>query len=280
VTPFYQYEFISPAPLYARVKEELNSWFDTGMADDLLFPLWVDDCLRKLGKGSYPIRHQVLVLDDFQSPLPENFLSVREAWLCVEADMAYRQPSSVYYVGKEWAYNLSNTDCDPAPEGCVDVYYKGTRELLMRFSKQYLLTPGTVAVRENCALDCANFGQTGPDKFDIRDGKFQTNFRSGTVYLNYYAQETDDCQNQLIPDNVRIFTYLEKYLKYKTWQKLADNSSDEGAQRRLDGKASEAKHEADEALILAFTEIKKQTLEQKARALKRQNQRLNRFNIR
>ena len=52
---YYKYSFISPEPLYATVKEELKSYFDTGAVDDLMFGTWTDKALRKLGKSSYSI---------------------------------------------------------------------------------------------------------------------------------------------------------------------------------------------------------------------------------
>ena len=33
---YYKYDFVSPEPLYATVKEELKSYFDTGAVDDLI----------------------------------------------------------------------------------------------------------------------------------------------------------------------------------------------------------------------------------------------------
>jgi hypothetical protein len=36
--------------LYATVKEELKSYFDTGAVDDLLFPTYVNKCLSNLVK--------------------------------------------------------------------------------------------------------------------------------------------------------------------------------------------------------------------------------------
>jgi hypothetical protein len=60
---------------------------------------------------------------------------------------------------------------------------------------------------------------------------------------------------------------------------MADNTTDEGLRNFLDAKQKEAKAHSDEAKIIALTEVKKETVHQKAARLARQNQRLNRFNI-
>ena len=79
---YYKYNFVSPEPLYATVKEELKSYFDTGAVDDLLFPTYLDKCLKKLGRTTYVISEQVLFIEDFEARLPDNFHAVREAWMC------------------------------------------------------------------------------------------------------------------------------------------------------------------------------------------------------
>jgi len=70
---YYKYNFISPEPIYSTVKEELKSYFDTGAVDDLLFPTYLDKCLRKLGRTTYVISEQVLFIEDFEARLPDNF---------------------------------------------------------------------------------------------------------------------------------------------------------------------------------------------------------------
>ena len=55
ISNYYKYPFESPEPLYAKIKLELKSYFDTGAVDDLLFPVYIKYCLDKLGRLSYDI---------------------------------------------------------------------------------------------------------------------------------------------------------------------------------------------------------------------------------
>ena len=95
---YYKYNFISPDPVYATVKEELKSYFDTGAVDDLLFPTYLDKCLKKLGRATYVIQETILDVVDFEARLPDNFISVREAWMCSEdtSNYPYQTPNSFY----------------------------------------------------------------------------------------------------------------------------------------------------------------------------------------
>jgi len=92
---YYKYNFVSPEPVYATVKEELKSYFDTGAIDDLMFPTYLDKCLRKLGRTTYIISETVLHIEDFEARLPDNFFAVREAWLCTDvAGYPYQSANS------------------------------------------------------------------------------------------------------------------------------------------------------------------------------------------
>jgi hypothetical protein len=94
---YYKYNFVSPEPIYSVVKEELKSYFDTGAIDDLLFPVYLDKCLRRLGRSSYKIVPVILDVFDFEARLPDNFYAVREAWLCAEMPLRpYQSPNAFY----------------------------------------------------------------------------------------------------------------------------------------------------------------------------------------
>lgn len=94
---YYQYSFVSPSPIYATVKEELKSYFDTGAIDDLMFPTYLNKCLEKLGQATYHISEEALVIEDFQARLPDNFYAVREAWMCTEIPLRPYQDASSFY---------------------------------------------------------------------------------------------------------------------------------------------------------------------------------------
>ena len=247
---YYKYNFISPESVYATVKEELKSYFDTGAVDDLLFPTYLDKCLRKLGRSSYVISEDILDISDFQARLPDNFIAVREAWMCTEIPLRPYQDSTSFYsqASSQTTIQISpltiggtpcvNAACQDAactgtcmPE-LIQAVYKTNQSVARGIAKSYLLKPGNISARSNCSVEYTNAwqfasvapsvheftpGSAGYDSFDIRDNKFVTNFRCGVVHLIFYVTEYDCTGNQMIPDNYRIKEFIEHFIKYKVF---------------------------------------------------------------
>jgi hypothetical protein len=303
---YYKYNFISPEPIYATVKEELKSYFDTGAVDDLLFPTYLDKCLRKLGRTTYVISEQLLFIEDFEARLPDNFHAVREAWMCAHVSGNPSPSATSFYsqaannttiqispltIGGSSCNNPScqNPNCNNScmPE-LVQAVYKTNNEIATSYRYDYLLKPGNISTRKNCDVQYTNdwnsyeppIGEFTPgsstyDSFDIRDNKFVTNFRNGVIHLLFYATEYDDIGNQLVPDNYRIAEFVESFIKYKVFEVLTNQTNDETF-NQLQQKLGYYKQLHDEAFIMADIEIKKQTSSQKQRRIKKD---LNRFNM-
>lgn len=294
---YYKYNFVSPEPIYSNVKEEFKTYFDTGAVDDLLFPTYVDKCLRKLGKSSYIIIEEVLHIEDFQARLPDNFYAVREAWMCVDikgfpyrsANSFYSQASSVDTIqvspltigGKPCTNdNCSDASCDGSscmPER-IQAVYKTNNEINVNYQKGYLLSPGNISSHDNCSVDCKNIGSSSADSFDIRDNKFVTNFRHGLIHLVFYGIEYDSSQNQMVPDNYRVAEFIEAFLKFKMIELLTNQVNDETF-NQLSQKLVYYKQLSDEAYIMAEMEVKKQDANTKFRNIKRQKNSLNKYQL-
>lgn len=303
---YYQYNFVSPEIVYSTVKEELKSYFDTGAIDDLMFPTYVDKCLRKLGKSSYPISEKILDVENYEARLPDNFYGVREAWMCVEiksipyqsANSFYSQtsdPTTILISSLTTNANCANPDCTNSNcnGGCVpeliQATYKTNRTLNKTYKRQYLLKPGIISNHKDCqvgytgewdAYNNQGINQFAPgdasfDTFNIRGNKFVTSFKDATIHLVFYSTDFDSVGNQLIPDNYRVREYIEAFLKYKMFELLTNQTNDETFQQ-LQQKLVYYKQLSEEAFILANAEIMKQTVYQKQRKIK---ETLNRFNM-
>lgn len=302
---YYKYNFVSPEPIYATVKEELKSYMDTAAVDDLLFPTYLDKCLRKLGRATYIIAETPLFIEDFQARLPDNFYAVREAWMCAQVNGYPYQTANSFYsqAATQTTIQVSpltiqgnacnNPSCqEPLCEGTcmpemIQAVYKTNNEVAMVYQKQYLLKPGNISARQNCDVSYTNTwdnnypvsnftpGSSTYDSFDIRDNKFVTNFRNGVVHLIFYAQDYDSMGNQLIPDNFRIREYVEYFIKYKVFETLVNQINDETF-NQLQQKLVYYKQLSDEAFVMADIELKKQTVWEKQRRIVTG---LNRFNM-
>lgn len=281
---YYKYNFVSPEPIYALVKLELKSYFDTGAIDDLLFPIYTKDCLEKLGKGSYKILPTILNIEDFTSRLPDGFVAVREAWLCTSEDSSYQAANARYHQITTTSTRLDRPDvyCDVCNEcqnpDIVKAIYKVTNEVLFQVKRTHLLKPGNISVIDNCSFDCANIGSSSVDTFDIRDNKFVVNFRQGIVYMSYYVEELTEAGYQLIPDNVRVREFLQEYLKYKMFEILCNSATGE-EYKQLESKKLDYERKQAEKQVLAEIEMKKETTYQKQLAIKKLKRRLNKYHI-
>lgn len=303
---YYKYNFTSPEIVYSTIKEEFKSYFDTGAIDDLMFPTYLDKCLRKLGRTTYVISETTLFIEDFQARLPDNFYAVREAWFCTSVNGYPYQSANSFYsqAASQTTIQVSpvvsggvpctNAECTTGCPECmpnlIQAVYKTNNQVAVSYTKDYLLKPGNISVRSQCDVSYTNnwdFYEGAPplnqftpgsstyDSFDIRDNKFVTNFRTGIVHLVFYATEYDNGGNQMIPDNYRIREYIEAFIKFKMMETLTNQTNDETFQQ-LQQKLVYYKQQSEEAFIMADIEIKKQDVYAKQRRIKND---LNRFNM-
>jgi hypothetical protein len=304
---YYKYNFVSPEPVYAIVKEELKSYFDTGAVDDLLFPTYLDKCLRKLGRTTYPIVPTALFIEDFEARLPDNFYAVREAWLCTAINGYPYQSANSFYSQAASSTTIqvspvivSGNPCQDGSchqENCptcmpdlIQAVYKTNNTTAVTYRKEYLLKPGNISAKKNCEVEYTNNwefykespalhnftpGSSSYDSFDIRDNKFVTNFRNGIVHMLFYCTEYDATGNQMIPDNYRIREYVEAFIKFKVMETITNQTNDETF-NQLQTKLVYYKQQSEEAFIMADIEIKKQDVWAKQRRIKND---LNRFNM-
>jgi hypothetical protein len=268
---YYNYDFVSPEPIYAIIREELKSYMDAGEIDDLMFSTYVDKCLRKLGRSGYLIREKVLDVVNFTSDLPDDFYAVREAWFCtrVEGDI-YQSPTSRYNAISRYITLVSKDS-----------------SIRQVYLKKYLLKPGNISAVSSCDANYISnwkqYSQSIPDSssydsFDIRDGKFLTNFRRGIVNLIYYSFNKDIEGSQLGPNNYRVMEYIESYIKYKMFESLLNQVTDERI-NQIERKLQYYKQASDEAYILAEIELKKQTVWDKQRRIKRDMHRFDMYEL-
>lgn len=281
---YYKYKFVSPEPLFARVKEELKSYFDTGAVDDLMFPIWTNKCLSKLGRSSWKINQTLLFLDNFEAKLPPDYIAPREVWLtsCI-TPYEFRKPGAFYQqittvLNKPYDPCNPAVNCDPCNPDILTVVTKTTTDVTHSFTLKHLLKPGNIHIRQDCNVGCLNYSADGPDTFDIRDGKIITNFRSGDIFLIYYSEQRDESGYQLIPENYRIQEFIEAFLKQKVFEQLYNQITDETF-NQIERKYITYKQMADEAYIIADIEIKKKTIYEKAYAIRKEQHRFDPYII-
>lgn len=279
---YYKYNFVSPEPIFTEVKEELRSYFQTGVIDDVLFTRYTEDALKRLGRVSYKITENVFQLENFELKLPDNFEAVRELWLVTPHNRSFRLPNVCY----EQATVRVTPEIDRCNIGdaCAPkdfkITYKIQGKIIETFHCHHLLKPGNVHARENCSLDSLNFHSRAMETFDIINNKTKltTNFPEGMLYMVYYIKDYDDNDYQLVPDNIRVKDYLKAYLKYKCFENIYNNISDETI-NQVQAKFQYYEAKMYEAKVLAESELVRQTAEQQIRAVKSARHRFNKYQI-
>lgn len=316
MTPYYKMNFVSPNGLYAEVKQTLRSYFESGIVDDLLFPLWTDHCLKKFKMSAYKIEEILLPICGYQSCLPEGFHSVREAWAVKTTTVGpMSSPNSLYYRTDCRVTNIDDPcnecftgpsspyHCDDCKDGfpcdkctpfneamcnsCSQKYvvtHKQSGNIVLEFQFEYYLKPATNHACSMCHIGSPNLHPNVArfndcNSFDIRDGKMFVTFESGHVYLTYYSDAEDENQNQLVPDNEWVQDYIRKFLMYKSFEQVFHTTSDESF-NQSQAKMMFYKTEQEQAFIVAETELKKETPWEKAHQIAITRHRYDRFNFR
>lgn len=274
---YYKYNFVSPEPIFGAVKEELRSYFEAGAVDDLMFSGWMNRALKKLGRATNPILETILYQEDFESKLPPDFHAVREAWLCSEIEPWVQRPNAKY--DQVFCRITPVNECNPCLD-CVPEVLRVTYKSMesgpipeMKMRRIYLLKPGNIETKANHDLPLRNLNSSAPDSYDIRGNKFVTNLRKGIVHLVYYSEDFDGEGYQLIPDNYWIQEYVKRYLMYKIFLQLWNQTTDETF-NQIEKKMGFYKTAYEESWIMADIEIKKRTTDQVQRAIRRDAHRL------
>lgn len=276
---YYKQDFVDAEPFWAEVRERLSSYFNAGVVDDIMFPIWTDHCLKRFKKASFPIYEAVLTIDGYEACVPDDFNSVRELWACsVHFSDPIQSPSACYY----------QEDCriDPQLDACGECFepddscttrfmvtHKVTNKVVFSFTRSHLLRPGNMNAKNCCGDSCGNLYSQSYDTFDIINGKIITNVPEGSLHLVYYANTNG--KSTMVPDNFWVQDYIRKYLVYMCFQQMSDRITDETF-NQIQTKLIQAKQDSATAFILAETELKKQTAQEKVRQIQYSYNRFNR----
>lgn len=274
-------KYISPKGIYARIMEEMRSYFSSGGIDPLLFEIWTKDCIDKFENTYRPIEESVLDMYNHKCELPCNFHAVKEVWMTVTYDKGpVQSPHAFYYqtdcrissqadnvcsectpgyqcmTHAQQAVNLPSL-CDVPDEYIVT--HKVTSQVMFRFQVTVMLKPGNFRTIGKCGENCPNVDVWCEDTFDIIGNYLHTSFSRGTIYLAYYADyaevkedEGPDAGYYKIPDNDPFQKYLYHYLRFMIYQVLFDQSTDETF-KQMQLKRADAEQKLSDAYITART---------------------------
>lgn len=272
----YQYKFTNANVIFARIKEELSSYFESGLLDDSLLDIYTKDCIDHLGHGMLKISNTVLNLENGQSDLPDDFEGMREVWICTEDNTPYTLPGSTYQQQvlstsfKLW----ENVDvkCSPcqtcANPDIIQAIYRTRNTVLYSWKREKMLMPRPyISTSDKNSLI-----------YVIDNCKIVTPFDNGTLNLVYYVDADYSDGDLQIPNNYYIKKYIEEFIKYKLYFQLFNKVTDESF-NQVQVKMQMAKQLSDEAFIEASIEMKKDTTEKKIHRINKQRRELQKFEL-
>lgn len=289
-------KFVSPEPLYARIKEEMKTYFNTGQIDDLMFPVWTKDCIKKFKNTHLQQRVAVLDLFNYKAELPCDFRSMREVFICATYSKGpIKSPFTFYYqtdcrIGPqvESCSECDKPECTPDYESPVPfvgnvpqqfrITHKVNYHMDFTFTLKGLLKPGNLKTVRVCEADSPNLGANCMDTFDIINGSLVTSFPTGTVYITYYADPEMDNGYTEIPDAHEFHMYIYRYIRFMIYQQLYEQSADETI-NALKTKKDEAERMLGEQYILARNDAMGETAFDVQQAIKRSYNKHNKYRL-
>lgn len=244
--------YISSESIQARVREELRSYIYSGAIDDLLFNLWVADCIDKFEYTYLPIKECAMDMWNSRCELPCDFKAVREVWMCATFFKGPIVSPHVFYYQTDCRIGSAPAPADSCGECLIGdqcfppcqtptpvnlpslcdvpaefiVTHKVMQQLNFSFKVTGMLKPGNFRTIDRCHEGSPNRDVWCIDTFDIIGNYLHTSFREGTIYLAYYASkaEQDETGYYLIPDNDPFQKYVYYYLRYMIFQQMFDQS--------------------------------------------------------
>jgi len=274
---YYNYKFTDTKALYARIKEEFSSYFESGLLDDTLMDSYTVDCLEDIGKGSHKISHTLIKLEDNHAELPDDFYDIREVWISHLNHGEFELPGATYVQKmKDTAHKLwedVDVRCCPC-DSCanpnkVEAIYKVNRTILFSWERKKLLLPQPIMDIRSCR-----------DRYiyDVQDCKLVSPIQDGWLELVYYEDAYKGDGNLAIPDNFRIKRYIEEYLKYKLYFKLFNSVTDESI-NIIKVKYEEARQLYLRARDSAIAEARKLTMAKRIERMNAGTRKMNKYEL-
>lgn len=281
----YNYEWISPEPIIAEIKEELRSYFETGAVDDGLFPSYIDHCLRKIGDTMLETIEEIVPLKNKSAILPPGIVRLNDVFFVGNPNAPVKIPggSTTYQTTIETVTIDNSNELNPENPNVykeVRIIEKETNNLLYSFDSILRLRPSTIRAKNLCENDTFKMFYDIPYIYDVIGRILSCNFTEGSLLIRYKSYRKDDEGYPLVPDHVSMQDLLQYYLRYKLFEQLWNSVTDE-SYNQMQNKMQYYEQKYNEALIIARAEFMSQSfIQQKENTMLRRHRFRQNYNIR
>lgn len=218
-------EFKSCKNLFARLSRTFRTLIDANIVDDNDFYGYVSEVIKTLGISAYQENDEVLKIENGKVKLPCNFKSLHAAYKCGKFEIGknerHLQNISVFENDITCSTVIRNTrncelECkgDKVIERVEIKQYVNDNDYLHGWYKNPILLKLSPNVKQFCSDKCLNIGCKNFDEINIDNGYILTNFKEGTIYIQYYGFPLDIDGYPMIPDEQVIEKACEWYITY------------------------------------------------------------------
>ncbi len=213
--------------LMAIVKNDFSKFDNEGLIDEGRLIKTVMACNHRLGIGIREIREIAIVVNEFQAELPLDFEKLYYAAALEVSN------SMVTSMRNPWDNSFDQdiiyeANLDRASLGCVDNYTvnvkRETQTTVHQHGSWIELNVDKSTANDFCHIDSPNKKGRGRYTIEIKDGKLETPFRTGTIYIMYIGTMMDHEGNITFPFHPIITPYYEWSLKEKILTDAVFNS--------------------------------------------------------
>jgi hypothetical protein len=227
--------------LIAEIKSDFSKYSDAGLIDENAIYRDIVLALKKFGNDLTELQETVVDVKDSYGVLPDSFFSLYAAYLCEPAyyktsDIEYHDLQQSYFyrerVESSSKWNECESCCEVKEEKIIkeNLYFKrGKAEFY--YQNPTLLSLGKTFKKSACHDKCRNkLVKDNPNEIVIYGTTLQTNFKEGSVYMQYYGLPMNENGSIDIPETKNGFleTYLEYHLKRRLAERLMGNNDAQG----------------------------------------------------
>lgn len=225
-------QFISAEFVYSKIKRQWKSFNTVNLLDEADFPAYTIDVLRNLGVGAMRETDAVLILNNGQTKLPDDYYQVHASYRCNNFGTTRTNNKILQNDGNKNEGMIFENDitCETLlrDRNC-EIDCQTTDKIINRITVRQFVNEG-VLTHQFANLGLMNLspnvrprGEQNDrsrqvhrnNEYTINDGFVFTNFIDDAVYMQYYAYPFDENGLPMILDNGKVELAVEWYIKWQ-----------------------------------------------------------------
>lgn len=211
--------------IFDSVAEDFKVYDDEGLIDYSTFIKVIKHCNSKLSLKINPESNKLITITDYKGKLPDNFKVLNLALACTKRTIEITKPSG--FQVEQVTTSKCDNKCTVCLEEC-DVDFK----IIQKCNNEFVTFDNLDLVRvvntkhEFLGENCLNYHSRSYNEIKIQGDYIQTNFREGSVYIEYTTTLEDRDGVLLVLDDDMVQPYYEWACKKQALSNMLFNNDD------------------------------------------------------